>query len=245
MSRTSRGCVTLWCRLLVTVWPLHLVVLVFEECLRLRGGVLLFGVGCWLLCDHYIWSYCFWLCLLFMHSVLLAAMVSWLLTGLLVIQKKIFPFSYFMVISLPMFCTCSCVVSWVVQNETAKTWWTGAPGKPLQVYCLFSVALTWERVWRPWALDGGSGTITCPVALFLQWYHVQNVISFFHLHILSVGRDTELYSGVSLNYECGRWVWPCSGSSRHWVWSERCLAKAIIERIASRRRNVRLNAARF
>ena len=36
----------------------------------------------------------------------------------------------------------------------------------------------------------------------LRQYHVQNVISFFHLHVPSVGRDTELYSGVSLNYEC-------------------------------------------
>ena len=27
MSQTSQGCVTLWCRLLVTVRPLHLVVL--------------------------------------------------------------------------------------------------------------------------------------------------------------------------------------------------------------------------
>ena len=67
-------------------------------------------------------------------------------------------------------------VSWVVWNETTKTWWTGAPGKPLQVYCLFYAALTWERVWCPWALDGGSGAITCPAALFYgdtmsrMWY---------------------------------------------------------------------------
>ena len=137
------------------------------------------------------------------------------------------------------------VASWVIWNKTAKTWWTGAPGKPFQVYCLFSMALTWERVWRPWALDGGSGTIKPVLRPYVRRYHVQNVISFFHLHVLNVGRDTELYSGVSLNYECGRWVWPCSGSSGHWVWSDHCLAKAIIERIASRRRNVHLNATRF
>ena len=137
------------------------------------------------------------------------------------------------------------VASMVIWNRTAKTWWTGVPEKPLQVYCLFSTALTWERVWRPWALDGGSGAIKPVLWPYVQRYHVQNVIFFFHLYVLNVGRDTELYSGVSLNYECGRWVWPCSGSSGHWVWSEYCLAKAIIERIASRWRNVHLDAARF
>ena len=38
---------------------LHLVVLFFEECLELSRGVLLFVVGCWLMCDHYDWSYWF------------------------------------------------------------------------------------------------------------------------------------------------------------------------------------------
>ena len=38
---------------------LHLVVLVFEECLKLDRAVLLFVVGCWLLCNHYVWSYWF------------------------------------------------------------------------------------------------------------------------------------------------------------------------------------------
>ena len=37
---------------------------------------------------------------------------------------------------------------------------------------------------------------------YVRQYHVQMVISYFHLHVLNVGRDTELYSGVSLNYEC-------------------------------------------
>ena len=57
MSRTSRWCVTLCCRMLVIVRPLRLVVLIFKECLKLRGGVLLFAVGCLLLCDRYVWSY--------------------------------------------------------------------------------------------------------------------------------------------------------------------------------------------
>ena len=39
--------------------PLCLVVLVFEECLELCGGLLLFVVGCLLLCDRYDWSYWF------------------------------------------------------------------------------------------------------------------------------------------------------------------------------------------
>ena len=57
--RTSWGCVTLCCRLLVIVRPLHLVVLVFEECHILHGGVLLFVVGCLLLGECYVWSYWF------------------------------------------------------------------------------------------------------------------------------------------------------------------------------------------
>ena len=50
---TSQGCVTLCCRLLVIVRSLRLVVLVFDECLELHGGVLLFAVGCWSMCDRY------------------------------------------------------------------------------------------------------------------------------------------------------------------------------------------------
>ena len=59
VSRTSWGCVTLCCRLLVIVQSLPLVVLVFEECLELCDGVLLFAVGCLLLSDCYIWFYWF------------------------------------------------------------------------------------------------------------------------------------------------------------------------------------------
>ena len=53
------GCVTLCCRLLVIGRTLRLVVLVFEECLELSGGVLLFVVGCLLLGECYDWSYWF------------------------------------------------------------------------------------------------------------------------------------------------------------------------------------------
>ena len=59
MSRTSRWCVTLNCRLLVIVQSLQLVIPVFEECLKLTRGVLLFNVGCLLLCNRYDWSYRF------------------------------------------------------------------------------------------------------------------------------------------------------------------------------------------
>ena len=38
---------------------------------------------------------------------------------------------------------------------------------------------------------------------YVQRYHAQNVIFFFHLHVQSVGRDTKLHFGVSLNYKCG------------------------------------------
>ena len=151
-----------------------------------------------------------------------------------------------MVISLPIFCTCSCVVSWVVQKKwncknlvdrCARETFSGL----LFIFCGLRLRVglaslgSWWRIRRHYLSCG-------PI---LRRYHVQNVISFFHLHVLSVGRDTELYSGVSLNYECGHWVWPCSGSSGHWVWSDHCLAKAIIERIAFRQRNVCLNTARF
>ena len=67
MSRTSRGCVTLCRRQLVVVRSLRLVVVVFEECLELCSGVLLFAVGCLLLCNRYVWSYWF-LTLLVVHA---------------------------------------------------------------------------------------------------------------------------------------------------------------------------------
>ena len=38
---------------------LCLVELVFEECLELHGGVLLFVLGCLLLGERYVWSYWF------------------------------------------------------------------------------------------------------------------------------------------------------------------------------------------
>ena len=127
MSRTLQGCVTLCCWLLVIVQSLWLVILVFEECLELHGGVLLFIVGCLLLCNCYVWSYwfstppylyCLKSCLLFMHSALLVAMVSWLLVGLLGLYKeKIFPFSYFLVISL-----LSDVLCFVAVRRSAASW---------------------------------------------------------------------------------------------------------------------------
>ena len=59
VPRTIWGCVTPCCGLLVVARSLHLVVLVFKECLELSGGVLLFVVGCLLLCNHYVWLYWF------------------------------------------------------------------------------------------------------------------------------------------------------------------------------------------
>ena len=102
ICRSSQGCVTLCCRLLVVARSLRLVVLVFKECLELHGCVLLFAVGCLLLCDCYVWSYWFSnIVSLFMHITLLVAVIFWLSTGLLGLYKrKFFQFSYFMVISL-------------------------------------------------------------------------------------------------------------------------------------------------
>ena len=59
VSRTSRRCVTLCCRLLVILRSLRLVVLVFEKCPEFRSDVLLFAVGCLLLGECYVWSYWF------------------------------------------------------------------------------------------------------------------------------------------------------------------------------------------
>ena len=143
MSQTLRWCVTLWCRLLVTVRPLRLVVLVFEGCLKLHGGVLLFDVGCWLLCDRYIWSYWF-STLLVVHAFCTASDCGFLAVNWAVgvIWKKIFPFSYFLVISLLSDVLCFVAVSrsaasWVIWNKTAKTWWTGVPGKPCGLLFIF------------------------------------------------------------------------------------------------------------
>ena len=101
MSQTLRGCVTLCCRLLVVAQSLRLVVLVFEECLELHGGVLLFAVGCLLLCDCYIWSYWF-STLLVVHAFCTARDCGFLAVNWAVgvIMKENFPFSYFLVISL-------------------------------------------------------------------------------------------------------------------------------------------------
>ena len=63
MSWTSWRWVTLCCRLLVIVRSLRLVILVFKECPELHREGLLFIVGCWLLCNHYVWSHWFSLCL--------------------------------------------------------------------------------------------------------------------------------------------------------------------------------------
>ena len=144
MSLTSRGCVIFRCRLLVIVRLLWLVVLVFEGSLELHGGVLLFNVGCWLLCDCYIWSYWFPnIVSLFMHTALLVAVIFWLSTELLELYKEKFFYVFYILVIflLSDVLYFNCVVSWVVKNETAKTWWTCAPGKPLQVYYLFFAAL--------------------------------------------------------------------------------------------------------
>ena len=74
------GKVTLLLSLLVMGRLLRLVVLVFEGCPELYGEVLLFIVGCWLLCDRYVWSYWFSKNVLnFVREVLLFIVGCWLL----------------------------------------------------------------------------------------------------------------------------------------------------------------------
>ena len=58
---------------------LRLVVLVFGWCLELHGGVLLFAVGCLLLCDCYVWSYWFSKECLELHGGVLLFVVGCLL----------------------------------------------------------------------------------------------------------------------------------------------------------------------
>ena len=83
-------------RLLVAVRPLRLVVLVFEECLKLSGGVLLFVVGCWLLCDRYDWSYWFWTILVVPAFCTISASGFLAFVGLLgLCERKFFHFLTF------------------------------------------------------------------------------------------------------------------------------------------------------
>ena len=81
MSRVSQGCVTLCRRLLVVVRSLCLVVLVSRRMFELHGDVLLFVVGCWLLCDHYVWSYWF-STLLVVHAFCTASRYGFLAVNL-------------------------------------------------------------------------------------------------------------------------------------------------------------------
>ena len=228
------GNITLLPRLLVVVRLLQLVILVFEECSALHGEMLLFIVGCLLLCDRYVWSYWFLIRLAltavvspiwshaccFLRSVRLVAMVSLAVSYnardiLLKERKK--KILYFPTVWWSLFCLVFCVfvaekrivLSWIILRQDCKNLVDWCARETLRFNCLFSTALSWKRVWRPWALDGGSGAIKPVLWPYVWQYHAQNVIFFFHLHVLNVGRDTELYSGVSLNYECGRWVWPC------------------------------------
>ena len=84
------------------------------------------------------------------------------------------------------------VLSWIILRQNCKkTWWTGAPGKPCGLLFIFhglilkaGLASLGTR-WRIRHLK--------PVLRPYVWrYHAQNVIFSFHLHVLNVGRDTEL-----------------------------------------------------
>ena len=182
MSRTSRGCVTLCCRLLVIVRYLRLVVLVFEECLELRGGVLLFDVGCWLLCDRYVWSYWF-STLLVVHAFCTARDCG------------------FLTVNWAVLCFVDVLHLGLYEIKLQK------PGGPvrqgnLAVYCLFSTALTWEQVWHPWAVDGGSGAIKPVLWPYVRWYHVALHYSRWCMACwLAVAVDFDLMTTCSICHE--------------------------------------------
>ena len=124
---------------------LRLVILVFEECLELHGEVLLLIVGCWLLCDRYVWLYWFSLRLVwtavvssiwshaycFMQSVPLVAMVSLAASYnakdiLLKERKK--KFWYFPTVWWSLFCLVFCAfvaekriaLSWIILKQNCK-----------------------------------------------------------------------------------------------------------------------------
>ena len=202
-----RGKVTLLPRLLVVVQLLRLVILVFEECSELHGEGLLFVVGCWLLCDHYVWSYWFSKDVLNFTGGLLFIVGCWLLCNRYVwsywfslrltwtaFVSPIWSHACCLLWSVRLFAMVSLAVSYNAKDILFRdgekilyfptVWWNLSTcalcfcswkencfklnyfetvlQKPgglvrqgnLVVYCLFSMALTWKWVWRPWALDG-------------------------------------------------------------------------------------------
>ena len=146
MFWTSQGGVTLHWRLLVIVGSLHLVVPVFEECFELHGEELLLVEDCWLLCNHYVWSYWFSLCLAwtavvspiwshaccFVRSVRLVAMVflavSYNARDILLKERKEQNCLYFPTVWWSLFCLVFCVfvaekrivLSWIILKQNCK-----------------------------------------------------------------------------------------------------------------------------
>ena len=144
MSLTLWGGVTLRCRLLVIV-PLVLLV------------VLAFAPPCLNCC------YFFFLksCLLFVRPVRLVIMVS-LSVGWNAKDTLLKKFFYGIFILFGDFFSVLCNCSWKENCFMLDYFETKLqkPGGPvcqgnLAVYYLLYAALTWKRVWHPWALDGG------------------------------------------------------------------------------------------
>ena len=139
-------------------------------------------------------------------------------------EKKKFCTFYSMVISFLSDVLCfvaekNIVLSWNILRWYCKNLVDQCTRETLRFIVYFltaqQMALSCKRVWHPWALDGGSGTLNLSCGPMYGGCNFApcsecDSRSFNHLHNLVqslLGRiDTThpVHFGVSLNYECGR-----------------------------------------
>ena len=148
--------------MLVLMRSLRLVILVFEKYLGFYGEKLLFVVGCWLWCDHYIWSYWFLLCLVgtavissfWSHACCLCDLYGWLLRFFFGCSLQCYELWLLLTVYLVIWYLCLYwsvfSFSWVYSGllwirreyfilsyfeaKLQKPGWTGAPGKPCGLF---------------------------------------------------------------------------------------------------------------